>query len=78
VIPEDERAFVLARRLRALPRPQTVVLMSSASRTAFDTKLDGLPFIAKADLCSTEVLRALRAHQAARAPGSNLAAGHQR
>jgi DNA-binding response OmpR family regulator len=61
VTPGDERALMLARRLRALRRPPTVVLMSSASRTAFDTKLEGFPFIAKADLCSCEVLTAIRA-----------------
>ena len=64
ITPEDERALALARRLRALRRPPTVVLTSSASRTAFHTKLDGFPFIAKADLCSSEVLTAIRAHQA--------------
>ena len=63
VTPEDERALVLARQLRALRSPPTVVLMSSASRTALDTKLDGFPFIAKADLCSSEILTAIRAHQ---------------
>jgi DNA-binding NarL/FixJ family response regulator len=64
VTPEDDRALVLARRLCALPRPPTVVLMSSASHAAVDPKLDGFPFIAKPDLCSTEVLTAIRAHQA--------------
>jgi CheY-like chemotaxis protein len=63
VTPEDERAPVLARRLCALQRPPTVVLTSSASRTVLDPKLDGFPFIAKADLCSTEVLTAIPAHQ---------------
>ena len=64
VTPEDERGLALARRLRVLRRPPTVVLMSSASRTLFGTKLDGFPFIAKADLCRSEVLTAIRAHQA--------------
>jgi CheY-like chemotaxis protein len=62
VTPGDARALMLARRLRALRRPPTVVLVSSASRAAFDTKLDGFPFIAKADLCTSEVLTAIRAH----------------
>jgi DNA-binding NarL/FixJ family response regulator len=63
VTPEDERALVLARRLRALRRPPTVVLTSSASRTILDTKLDGFLFIAKADLCSSEICMAIRAHR---------------
>jgi len=66
VTPGDERALMLARRLRALRRPPTVVLISSASRAAFDTKLDGFPFIAKADLCSGEVLTAIRAPSSGR------------
>ena len=66
VTPGDERALMLARRLRALRRPPTVVLVSSASRAAFDTKLDGFPFIAKADLCTSEVLTAIRAHSSGR------------
>ena len=65
VTPEDERAFVLARRLRALRRAPPVVLTSSASPAALGTKLDGFPFIAKADLCSSEVLTALCTHQVA-------------
>ena len=63
VTTEDDRALVLARRLRALLRPPTVVLTSSASPTVIGTKLDGFPFIAKADLCSSEVLTAIRADQ---------------
>ena len=63
VTPEDDRALVLARRLRAVLRPPIVVLTSSASRTVLGTKLDGFPFIAKADLCSSEVLTAIRADQ---------------
>lgn len=60
ITPGDTRALMLARRLRALLRAPTVVLTSSASHAAFDTKLDGFPFIAKADLCSCEVLAAMR------------------
>ena len=43
------------------PAPSDSRAHSSASRTALDTKLDGFPFIAKADLCSSEVLTAIRA-----------------
>jgi DNA-binding NarL/FixJ family response regulator len=63
VTPNDEYALQLARRLGSLRRPPTVVLTSSASRTVLDTKLDGLPFIAKSDLCSSEILTAIRRYQ---------------
>jgi DNA-binding NarL/FixJ family response regulator len=63
VRPNDEYALQLARRLGSLRRPPTVVLTSSASRTVLDTKLDGLPFIAKSDLCSSEILTAIRRYQ---------------
>jgi len=39
VTPEDDRALVLARRLRAVLRPPIVVLTSSASRTVLGTTL---------------------------------------
>jgi DNA-binding NarL/FixJ family response regulator len=67
VTPNDEHPLQLARRLGSLRRPPTVVLTSSASRTVLDTKLDGLPFIAKSDLCSSEILTAIRRYQDTRA-----------
>jgi DNA-binding NarL/FixJ family response regulator len=63
VTPNDEYALQLARRLGSLRRPPTVVLTSSASRTVLDTKLDGLPFIAKSVLCGSEILTAIRRYQ---------------
>ncbi|MBV9197908.1 MAG: hypothetical protein JO168_27540 [Solirubrobacterales bacterium] len=63
VTPEDERALTLARRLLAIQRPPTVLLTSSTSRSVLGTMLEGFPFIAKADLCSSEILTAIRADQ---------------
>ena len=63
VTPKDERALMLARRLLAIQRPPTVLLTSSTSRSVLGTMLEGFPFIAKADLCSSEILTAIRADQ---------------
>ncbi|HET7378888.1 MAG TPA: response regulator [Gaiellales bacterium] len=47
-----------ARRLRSLPSAPTVVLISSAGPDRLDGCLAELPFLAKADVCAQEVLRA--------------------
>jgi DNA-binding NarL/FixJ family response regulator len=59
VSPGHASALHIARRLRALRRAPTVVLTSSTSRSAFDAQLDGYAFIAKADVCSEQILRRL-------------------
>ena len=63
VTPRDERALMLARWLLAIQRPPTVLLTSSSSRTVLGPMLEGFQFIAKADLCSSEILTAIRADQ---------------
>ena len=59
VCPQDDDALSLARRLRNLKPPLTVILTSSAPYGRFDGELDEFPFIAKGDLCTAEVLRAM-------------------
>lgn len=66
VIPEDERPFVLVRRLRSILYPPTVVLVSSTSRVVFGPKLHGALFIDKADLCSSEIRATIRASRDSR------------
>jgi CheY-like chemotaxis protein len=46
------------RRLRSLASAPTVVLISSAGRERLEACLADLPFLAKADVCAREVLRA--------------------
>ena len=52
VSPAAGTGFGMARRLRALPHPPTVVLTSSADPAEFGARLDGHRFIAKAGLCA--------------------------
>lgn len=47
-----------ARQLRSLPGAPTLMLMSSAGRDRLDDYLADLPFLAKADVCARELLRA--------------------
>jgi len=50
VAPRADAAFDIARKLRALPSPPTVILTSSADRALFGPELNGHPFLAKADI----------------------------
>jgi DNA-binding NarL/FixJ family response regulator len=59
VAPDDDAALDLAQRLRAVEGAPSVLLTSSAHPEAFGGRLDGFGFIAKADLCTGEVLKAI-------------------
>jgi quercetin dioxygenase-like cupin family protein len=59
VSPEDKRGLELAIRLRELDCGPPIVLTSSAARTRFGATLRGFPFVAKADLCTREVVKAI-------------------
>jgi len=61
VTPAADTGFGIARRLRALPAPPTVILTSSTDRTRFGAQLDSHVFIAKADVCSAAITRLARA-----------------
>ena len=65
VTPAADTGFGIADRLRALPIPPIVILTSSTDRTRFGGRLDGLPFIAKADICAAAIARLARIHDAA-------------
>lgn len=52
VAPDNPRGVDIARRIRALPDAPDLVFTSSAGRERFGSELDGVPFVAKADLCS--------------------------
>jgi mannose-6-phosphate isomerase-like protein (cupin superfamily) len=58
--PADDRAARLAKRIRELDCDPSVVLTSSVPRPRVQPHLDGFAFVAKADLCSVEVLKAIR------------------
>jgi DNA-binding NarL/FixJ family response regulator len=64
VTPAAEAGFGIADGLRALPAPPTVILTSSAERTQFGARLNGLRFIAKADICAAAIARLARAPDA--------------
>ena len=55
VTPADHAGFLIARQLRALPDPPSVVLTSSHSRCQFGAQLDRYTFVAKADLCARAI-----------------------
>ena len=55
VTPAAEAGFSIADRLRALPAPPTVILTSSSERTQFGARLNGLWFVAKADICAAAI-----------------------
>ena len=57
VTPGAEAAFGIARKLRALPSPPTVILASSADRALFGPELNGCPFLAKADISASALRR---------------------
>jgi DNA-binding NarL/FixJ family response regulator len=57
--PDDDAALDLAHRLRALEGAPSILLTSSAHREAFGARLDSFNFIAKADICTGEVLKAI-------------------
>jgi CheY-like chemotaxis protein len=57
VTPAAEAGFGIADGLRALPAPPTVILTSSTDRTQFGARLNGLRFIAKADICAAAIAR---------------------
>jgi hypothetical protein len=57
VTPAAEAGFGIADGLRALPAPPTVILTSSTERTQFGAKLNGLRFVAKADICAAAIAR---------------------
>jgi DNA-binding NarL/FixJ family response regulator len=60
VTPAADTGFGIARRLRALPAPPSVILTSSTDRAQFGAQLDGHMFIAKADICSAAVAQLAR------------------
>lgn len=57
VTPAADTGFGLAGRLRALPIPPVVILTSSTDRARFGARLNGLSFIAKADICAAAIAR---------------------
>ena len=57
VTPTAEAGFGIADRLRALPAPPAIILTSSTERTQLGARLNGLRFIAKADLCAAAIAR---------------------
>jgi len=60
VAPDDHHSFAVGERIGAMPHGPAVVLTSSAERSMFEARLDGLAFVAKADICAAEVLAAVR------------------
>jgi len=61
VTPAADTGFAVADGLRALPAPPIVILTSSTDRTQFAARLNGLRFIAKADICAAAIARLARA-----------------
>ena len=55
VAPEADTGFDIARKLRALPTPPTVILTSSADPALFGPELNCYPFLAKADISASAV-----------------------
>jgi CheY-like chemotaxis protein len=55
VTPSADTGFDIARRLRALPDPPTVLITSSAEPSQFGRKLDRFRFVAKADISATAI-----------------------
>ena len=64
VTPAADTGFAVADGLRALPAPPIVILTSSTDRTQFGARLNGLRFIAKADICAAAIARLARAPDA--------------
>jgi DNA-binding NarL/FixJ family response regulator len=61
VTPAADTGFDIARQLRALPAPPTVILTSSTDRTQFGTQLSCHRFIDKAEICAAAIVRLARA-----------------
>ena len=60
--PEPDGQFRnIVLRLRSLARAPLVVVMSSAEPKQLDPLSQGLPFLAKADVCAPAILRAVKA-----------------
>jgi two-component system response regulator DesR len=57
VAPGRGAGFRIARELRALPDPPSVLLTSSASTRQFGSRLGPHPFAAKADLCGDAIIK---------------------
>lgn len=60
VTPGQSLAVEIAEQLLMLPHAPTVVLTSSSTGLMFRGRLDGVRFIAKADICTERLLRHLR------------------
>ena len=58
VPPGDTRSLDTVHRLQALAYGPAVVLTSSANRSKLCVPLEGLRFVAKADICAESLLRA--------------------
>jgi quercetin dioxygenase-like cupin family protein len=58
----DQVGLDLARRIREVGLAVSVVLTSSAERSALGAALDAFPFVAKTNLCLPEVLGSIRTH----------------
>jgi DNA-binding NarL/FixJ family response regulator len=65
VTPSADTGFDIARQLRALPDPPTVLITSSADRSQFGRNLDRFRFVAKADMSAAIIARL------AAGPGTN-------
>ena len=57
VTPGADTGFGIARSLRALPDPPTVILTSTAGRAEFGPATNGYRFIAKADIRAAAIAR---------------------
>ncbi|MGN6172029.1 MAG: response regulator [Streptosporangiaceae bacterium] len=64
VTPTADTGFDIARRLRALPDPPTVLITSSANRSQFGRRLDRFEFVAKADISAAAIARLTRTPKA--------------
>jgi DNA-binding NarL/FixJ family response regulator len=55
VTPATDTGFAIARGLRALPVPPTVILTSSADRARLGPQVNTFRFLAKADISATAI-----------------------
>jgi DNA-binding NarL/FixJ family response regulator len=58
VTPGDPVGIDIARRIKGLPGAPRVVVMSCAERASFGAELDGMIFLAKADVCAAALMPA--------------------
>jgi two-component system, NarL family, response regulator EvgA len=56
VTPGNPLGIDVARRIQALPCAPRVVLTSCPERDTFGAALDGIPFVAKADVCAEALM----------------------